>query len=47
MLRLLCITAHPDDEAGGFGGTLLHYAQRGVEKKIMEFTVHKVFFYKG
>jgi LmbE family N-acetylglucosaminyl deacetylase len=22
MLKLLCITAHPDDEAGGFDGTL-------------------------
>jgi len=22
----LCFTAHPDDEAGGFGGTLLRYA---------------------
>jgi LmbE family N-acetylglucosaminyl deacetylase len=31
MLKLLCITAHPDDEAGAFGGTLLLYAERGVE----------------
>jgi LmbE family N-acetylglucosaminyl deacetylase len=31
MLRLMCITAHPDDEAGGFGGTLLAYRERGVE----------------
>lgn len=23
------------------------YSRRGVEKKVMEFTVHKVFFYKG
>lgn len=30
-LKLLCVTAHPDDEAGNFGGTLLRYAQRGVE----------------
>jgi len=22
MLRLMCITAHPDDEAGSFGGSL-------------------------
>jgi LmbE family N-acetylglucosaminyl deacetylase len=29
--RLLCITAHPDDEAGGFGGALRLYAARGVE----------------
>ncbi|HZR30179.1 MAG TPA: PIG-L family deacetylase [Terriglobales bacterium] len=34
-MRLLCVTAHPDDEAGGFGGTLLHYAQRGIETHIL------------
>ena len=31
MLRLMCITAHPDDEAGGFGGSLCLYRDRGVE----------------
>ena len=31
MLRLLCIAAHPDDEAGNFGGCLQLYADRGVE----------------
>ena len=31
MFRLMCVTAHPDDEAGGFGGTLLAYRERGVE----------------
>ena len=31
MLRLLLVTAHPDDEAGGFGGTLLLYRRRGVQ----------------
>jgi LmbE family N-acetylglucosaminyl deacetylase len=35
MLRLLCITAHPDDEAGAFGGTLLLYAERGVETSVV------------
>ncbi len=30
-MRLLAITAHPDDESGGFGGTLALYAARGVE----------------
>ena len=35
MLKLLCITAHPDDEAGAFGGTLLLYAERGVETSVV------------
>lgn len=35
MPRLLCFTAHPDDEAGGFGGTLLHYAERGIETHVI------------
>jgi LmbE family N-acetylglucosaminyl deacetylase len=35
MLRLLCITAHPDDEAGAFGGSLLLYQERGVETAVV------------
>ncbi|MEO8725525.1 MAG: PIG-L family deacetylase [Acidobacteriaceae bacterium] len=35
MLRLLCVTAHPDDESGGFGGTLLYYAERGVATHVL------------
>lgn len=35
MLRLLCVTAHPDDEAGGFGGSLLLYSRRGVETHVV------------
>jgi LmbE family N-acetylglucosaminyl deacetylase len=35
MPKLLCITAHPDDEAGAFGGTLAHYAERGVEISVI------------
>ena len=35
MLRLLCVTAHPDDEAGGFGGSLLLYGSRGVETHVL------------
>ena len=35
MFRLLCVTAHPDDEAGGFGGTLLRYATEGVETYVV------------
>src|SRR2546425_1646518 len=30
-LRLMVITAHPDDEAGGFGGVLRLYRERQVE----------------
>ncbi len=35
MLRLLCVTAHPDDEAGGFGGTLLLYAEQGIKTHVV------------
>lgn len=35
MLRLLCVTAHPDDEAGAFGGSLLLYRDRGVETSVI------------
>jgi LmbE family N-acetylglucosaminyl deacetylase len=34
-LRLLCITAHPDDEAGGFAGALLHAHTAGVETRVL------------
>jgi LmbE family N-acetylglucosaminyl deacetylase len=35
MLRLLVVTAHPDDEAANFGGTLLHYQTAGVETHVI------------
>ena len=35
MQRLLCVTAHPDDEAGGFGGSLRLYHDRGVETSVI------------
>jgi|SRR5579864_336696 len=47
MLRLLCITAHPDDEAGGFGGTLLHYAQRGVQTYVLCLTPGQAATHRG
>ena len=31
MRRMMVVTAHPDDEAGGFGGSLRLYHERGVE----------------
>src|SRR5436309_15167801 len=35
MFRLMCITAHPDDEAGNFGGILSVYRDRGAETSVI------------
>jgi LmbE family N-acetylglucosaminyl deacetylase len=37
-LRLLAITAHPDDETLGFGGTLARYAAEGVSVYVLAAT---------
>ncbi len=34
-LRLMCLTAHPDDEAGAFGGALLMAAARGAQTAVL------------
>ena len=34
-LKLMCVTAHPDDECFGFGGALALYADRGVETYVV------------
>jgi LmbE family N-acetylglucosaminyl deacetylase len=47
MLRLLCVTAHPDDEAGGFGGSLLLYATRGVETYVICLTPGQAATHRG
>ena len=47
MHRLLCFTAHPDDEAGGFGGTLLRYAERGVETHVICLTPGQAATHRG
>lgn len=36
--RLMCIVAHPDDEALGFGGMLAHYASQGVSTHLVTAT---------
>lgn len=35
MRRILCITAHPDDEAGNFGGTVAKYSDAGAEVELI------------
>jgi len=47
MLRLMCITAHPDDEAGGFGGTLLKYRSAGVETSVVCLTPGQAATHRG
>jgi len=34
-LRLMCVTAHPDDESASFGGALLMAHQRGAETTVI------------
>jgi LmbE family N-acetylglucosaminyl deacetylase len=47
MLRLLTVTAHPDDEAGAFGGTLATYADRGVETAVICLTPGQAASHRG
>ncbi len=47
MLRLLCVTAHPDDEAGGFGGSLLLYRSRRVETHVLCLTPGQAATHRG
>jgi LmbE family N-acetylglucosaminyl deacetylase len=47
MLRMMCITAHPDDEAGGFGGALRLYHQRGVETCVVCLTPGQAATHRG
>jgi LmbE family N-acetylglucosaminyl deacetylase len=45
--RLLCVTAHPDDEAGGFGGSLLLYHARGVDTHLICLTPGQAATHRG
>src|SRR5207302_5610315 len=47
MRRLMCVTAHPDDEAGGFGGSLRLYADRGVETCVLCLTPGQAASHRG
>src|SRR5436309_2441637 len=47
MLRMMCITAHPDDEAGGFGGSLRLYRDRGVETSVICLTPGQAASHRG
>lgn len=47
MHRLLCFTAHPDDEAGSFGGTLRHYSELGVETHVICLTPGQAATHRG
>ena len=46
-MRLLCVTAHPDDEAGGFGGSLSLYHDRGVETHVICLTPGQAATHRG
>jgi LmbE family N-acetylglucosaminyl deacetylase len=47
MRRLMVVTAHPDDEAGAFGGTLRVYADRGVETCVLCLTPGQAATHRG
>jgi LmbE family N-acetylglucosaminyl deacetylase len=47
MFRLLCVTAHPDDEAGNFGGSLRLYHERGVETYVLCLTAGQAATHRG
>jgi LmbE family N-acetylglucosaminyl deacetylase len=47
MFRLLVVTAHPDDESGGFGGTLALYAERGVQTHVLCLTAGAAARHRG
>ncbi len=47
MLRMMVVTAHPDDEASSFGGSLRLYQERGVETCVICLTAGQAATYRG
>ena len=47
MLRMLAVTAHPDDEAAFFGGSLRLYSDRGVETSVVCLTAGQAGSHRG
>jgi len=47
MLRLMCITAHPDDEASSFGGSLRLCHDRGIESFVVCLTPGNAASHRG
>lgn len=45
--RLLCVTAHPDNESGAFGGALMLAAEAGVETSVLCFTDGHAAHFRG
>jgi LmbE family N-acetylglucosaminyl deacetylase len=45
--RLLCITAHPDDESGAFGGALMLARNAGAETCVLCFTDGQAAHFRG
>jgi LmbE family N-acetylglucosaminyl deacetylase len=43
----MCITAHPDDECGAFGGALMRAHQRGVETSVVCLTEGRAASHRG
>ena len=47
MFRMLAVTAHPDDEAAVFGGSLALYSDRGVETSVICLTPGQAASHRG
>lgn len=47
MRRMMVVTAHPDDEASSFGGSLRLYHERGVETCVICLTPGQAASYRG